>query len=99
MKILLIITIGAAVFGFEEYYLSTKYYEKGFEAASHQYMKMLAKEGYAFFNPKSGEWQLYPQVVRDNNDLDTYVYSLETELSLVKAQMDAQSVERKKNKK
>ena len=99
MKLLLIITAGIGILGFEEYYLSKKYYSVGFEAADQQYKKMLAKEGYAFFNPKSGDWQLYPQVVRDNNDLDTYVYSLETELSLVKAQMDAQSIERKKSKK
>jgi hypothetical protein len=99
MKNIIYVSLIVAVVGIEELYFSKVQYEKGFTAAEQQYKKMLAKEGYACYNPKTGEWNLLPQISRDTNDLDTLVYSLETELSLVKSQIEAQHVDKKKNKK
>ena len=97
-KIILSIVGVAAVVVAGDFYLSRKYYSLGFDTAEQHYMKMLAKEGYAFFDPKTGEWRLVPKVNRDPDDLDTYVYTLETELNLVKTQLEAQQIERKRFK-
>lgn len=91
MKIALSLISGVLLFVGGDFYFSKKYYALGFDTAEQQYKKMLAKEGYAMFDPKTGQWRLYPKLNREVDNLEDYAYSLETELNLVKSQMSAKN--------
>jgi hypothetical protein len=98
-KVILTIVVGAAALYAGDFYLYKQYYNLGFDTAEQQYRKLLVKEGYAFYDTKTGNWQICPRIDRETTDLNSYAYGLENELSLVRAQIEAQSSDLKKKKK